>query len=102
MEKLERMLAQWIEHQHQYASPLSTLLIQAKLLTEFFKHIVVDADANRERSAEVSKQLRVLGLVTKNCKFTIHWLCNSAGPARLCCTLTSILSVIRLNYVHLL
>jgi hypothetical protein len=30
MEKLERMLARWIEHQHQRAIPLSTMIIQAK------------------------------------------------------------------------
>jgi hypothetical protein len=30
MEKLERMLAQWIEHQHQCAIPLSTKIIQPK------------------------------------------------------------------------
>jgi hypothetical protein len=30
MEKLERMLAQWIKHQHQHVIPLSTMIIQAK------------------------------------------------------------------------
>jgi predicted aconitase len=30
MEKLERMLAQWIEYQHQRAIPLSTMIIKAK------------------------------------------------------------------------
>jgi hypothetical protein len=30
MEKLERMLARWIEHLHQCAIPLSTMIIQAK------------------------------------------------------------------------
>jgi hypothetical protein len=30
LEKLERMLAQWIEHQNKRAIPLSTLIIQAK------------------------------------------------------------------------
>jgi hypothetical protein len=30
MEKLERMLVQWIEHENQHAILLSTLIIQAK------------------------------------------------------------------------
>jgi hypothetical protein len=30
MEKLERMLAEWIEDQHQGATPLSTIIIQPK------------------------------------------------------------------------
>jgi hypothetical protein len=55
VEELEGVLAQWIEHQRQCASPLSTMIIQAKQLPEFFKHIdttigiIDDNDANRER-----------------------------------------------------
>jgi hypothetical protein len=30
VEKFERMVAQWIEHQHQHAVPLSTMIIQGK------------------------------------------------------------------------
>jgi cell division ATPase FtsA len=39
MKKLERNLAHWIEHQHRRAISRSTLIIQAKRLTEFFKQI---------------------------------------------------------------
>jgi hypothetical protein len=35
MEKLERMLTQWIEHQHQCVIPLSTMIIQAKAKSLF-------------------------------------------------------------------
>jgi hypothetical protein len=35
MEKLERMLARWIEHEHQCAIPLSTMIIQAKAKSLF-------------------------------------------------------------------
>jgi hypothetical protein len=35
MEKLERMLAQWTEHQNQQAIPISTIIIQAKAKTLF-------------------------------------------------------------------
>jgi hypothetical protein len=35
MEKLERMLAQWIGHEHQHAIPLSTMIIQAEVKSLF-------------------------------------------------------------------
>jgi hypothetical protein len=35
VEKLERLLTQWIEHQHQCVIPLSTMIIQAKAKSLF-------------------------------------------------------------------
>jgi hypothetical protein len=64
MKKLEWMLAQQIEHQHQCAFPLYTMIIQAKQLTEFVKHIdtangVTDNnDASRDRCAKVTRMIK--------------------------------------------
>jgi hypothetical protein len=44
MEKLERMLAQWIEHQNQQAVPISTIIIQAKAKTLFENQNAVEPD----------------------------------------------------------
>jgi hypothetical protein len=61
MKKMKMMLPQWIQHQHPCAIPLSTMIIQTKQLIEFFKHtdtatvITDDNDANRERSAKVTR-----------------------------------------------
>jgi hypothetical protein len=62
-EKLERMLALWTQYQHQRATPLSTMIIQAKQLTEFFKYtdtaagITDDNNACRERNGKVTKAI---------------------------------------------
>jgi hypothetical protein len=44
MEKLERMLAQWTEHQNQQAIPISTIIIQAKAKTLFENLNAVEPD----------------------------------------------------------
>jgi hypothetical protein len=44
MDKLERMLAQWIEHENQHAVLLSTLIIQAKVKSLFDDLNAVDPD----------------------------------------------------------
>jgi hypothetical protein len=44
MEKLERMLARWIQHQHQRAVPLSTMMIQAKEKTLFDNLNAIEPD----------------------------------------------------------
>jgi hypothetical protein len=44
MEKLERMLARWIEHQHQRAIPLSTMIIQAKAKSLFDSLNAIEPD----------------------------------------------------------
>jgi hypothetical protein len=44
MEKLERMLAQWIEHKNQQAIPISTIIIQAKEKTLFENRNAVEPD----------------------------------------------------------
>jgi hypothetical protein len=44
MEKLERMLGQWIEHQHQRAIPLSTMIIQAKAKSLFDNLNAIEPD----------------------------------------------------------
>ena len=44
MEKLERMLAQWIEHQNKRAIPLSTSIIQAKARSLFDELNAVELD----------------------------------------------------------
>jgi hypothetical protein len=44
MEKLGRMLAQWIEHQNQQAIPISTIIIQAKAKTLFENLNAVEPD----------------------------------------------------------
>ena len=54
MEKLERMLAQWIEHQNKRAIPLSTSIIQAKARSLFDELNAVQLDP------KVSYLLRVL------------------------------------------
>lgn len=54
------MPAQWTAPQHQCAILLSTMIIQAKHLTKFFKHIDtaianINDDANRDTSAKVTR-----------------------------------------------
>jgi hypothetical protein len=44
MEKLERMLALWFEHQHQRAIPLSTMIIQAKAKSLFDNLNAIEPD----------------------------------------------------------
>jgi hypothetical protein len=44
MEKLERMLAQWIEYQHERAIPLSTMIIQAKAKSLFDNPNAIEPD----------------------------------------------------------
>jgi hypothetical protein len=44
MEKLERTLARWIEHQHQRTIPLSTMIIQAKATSLFDNPNAIEPD----------------------------------------------------------
>jgi hypothetical protein len=82
------------------------MIIQAKQLTEFFKHmntaigIIYNNDANRERSVKVTRVIQCVvacykelyserqkaawqlsqSLVEESQKLSIHWLCKTAGP----------------------
>lgn len=44
MRKLERMLTQYIEHEHQHAIPLSTKIIQVKAKSLFHDLIATEPD----------------------------------------------------------
>jgi hypothetical protein len=44
VEKLEKMLTQWIEHQHQRAIPLSTVIIQTKVKSLFENLNAIEPD----------------------------------------------------------
>jgi hypothetical protein len=100
MVKLERMLAQWTEKQHQLSIPPSSMI---KQLTEFFKHtdtaigIIDDNDANRERSAKITRATENAMACYKKlyskrqkaaCKLSLHHFfmraesCQSTGSAR--------------------
>jgi hypothetical protein len=60
MEKLERMFAQWTEHQNQQAITISTIIIQAKAKTLFENLNAVEPDPKVQSFAQVLDGLNVL------------------------------------------
>jgi hypothetical protein len=51
MEKLERMLAQWIGHQHQHGISLSTIIIQAEVKSLFENLNAIGPDLKLQSSS---------------------------------------------------
>jgi hypothetical protein len=115
VDKMERTLEECTEQQHQCSVHLSAVIIQAKQLSDFFKHtdtaisITADNDANRERSAKVTTAIKSAVACYKElyskrvkaaCQLSLHYfLRRTVNPLPLqdsrsslsCCTLTSIL-----------